>query len=131
MIMFAFCEIMTKKYAPAIRSIVANKLYREHKRNEIEVGKLMGITQSALSHYINLRRGSGMIPILLSEPSIMKAINVFADAINDELNDDIILDKYCEIYRVIRRTVHKEKMCNLAPPSSANRNLITSRGRRS
>jgi hypothetical protein len=107
--MMPFCEVMAKKYAPAIRSLVANKLYREFNRSEVEIAKMMGLTQPAVSHYIHLRRGSKMITKLLSEPEVKNAIYLLAKAINEGMEEDVIIDRYCEICKVIRKKLHKEE----------------------
>nr|MDO8133375.1 thiamine-phosphate synthase family protein [Candidatus Njordarchaeum guaymaensis] len=48
---------MVKNYLPVIRSLIARELVENYKLNQIQIAKLLGITQPAVSNYLSLLRG--------------------------------------------------------------------------
>lgn len=46
-----------KNYLPVIRSLIARELVENYKLNQIQIAKLLGITQPAVSNYLSLLRG--------------------------------------------------------------------------
>jgi predicted fused transcriptional regulator/phosphomethylpyrimidine kinase/predicted transcriptional regulator len=46
-----------KNYLPVIRSLLARELVDNYKLNQIQIAKLLGITQPAVSNYLSLLRG--------------------------------------------------------------------------
>ena len=51
-------EIEVRTSVPAIRALVARKLVKEHRMNQQDVAKALGLTQPAVSNYLRGRRGS-------------------------------------------------------------------------
>nr|MDO8100685.1 thiamine-phosphate synthase family protein [Candidatus Njordarchaeota archaeon] len=51
------CELVVKNYLPVIRSLIAKELVENHKLNQIQIARLLGITQPAVSNYLSLLRG--------------------------------------------------------------------------
>lgn len=51
------CEIVARKVLPHIRARLVKVLVREHGLHQTEVAQLLGITQAAVSHYLNSSRG--------------------------------------------------------------------------
>ena len=56
--MLAPCEVAVKTVAPAIRAQVAQALIQQHEMNQVDVAKILGITQSAVSKYYKKVRGT-------------------------------------------------------------------------
>lgn len=50
-------EVVTSKLLPTIRARLAQVLLDEYKMRQVEVAKLLGITQAAVSHYKTASRG--------------------------------------------------------------------------
>jgi len=46
-----------KNYLPVIRSLIAKELVENYKLNQIQIARLLGITQPAVSNYLSLLRG--------------------------------------------------------------------------
>jgi predicted fused transcriptional regulator/phosphomethylpyrimidine kinase/predicted transcriptional regulator len=51
------CELVVKHYLPVIRSLIARELMDDYKLNQMQIAKLLGITQPAVSNYLSLLRG--------------------------------------------------------------------------
>ncbi|WXG42675.1 MAG: thiamine-phosphate synthase family protein [Promethearchaeati archaeon SRVP18_Atabeyarchaeia-1] len=51
------CELVVKHYLPVIRSLIARELMDDYKLSQMQIAKLLGITQPAVSNYLSLLRG--------------------------------------------------------------------------
>jgi predicted transcriptional regulator len=51
--MFIPCERSVKEYLPAIRAGTAIKLVREHGYSQVKAASALGVTQAAVSGYLN------------------------------------------------------------------------------
>ncbi len=51
------CELVVKHYLPVIRSLIAKELVEAYELNQMQIAKLLGITQPAVSNYLSLLRG--------------------------------------------------------------------------
>jgi len=68
------CEKIANRILPAIRAEIAVKLSKEYGLKQIEISKILGITQGAVSHYITSFRGKER-EIMKNNPEIMKIID--------------------------------------------------------
>lgn len=59
--MKAPCEIVVWYVLPAMRSVVARELRDTHHMKQSEIGKLFGVTDAAVSQYLNKKRGVSRI----------------------------------------------------------------------
>lgn len=50
-------ELATRYAIPALRAIVAKRLIKQYGKTQMQVAKLLGITQSAVSNYVREKRG--------------------------------------------------------------------------
>jgi len=55
--MRAPCEYAVKYILPSIRSVLANHLYKEYGLSQLEIARLLGVSQSTVSRYVNRERG--------------------------------------------------------------------------
>ncbi len=51
------CEIVVSKVLPSIRAAIVKVLIEEHKMQQTEVARIMGISQGSISLYTTCRRG--------------------------------------------------------------------------
>ncbi len=51
------CELMNEYVFPAVRSLVVEYLYKKKGLNQLEISRLLGISQSSVSRYLNRQRG--------------------------------------------------------------------------
>ena len=91
------CEEMANKILPAIRAEIAIKLYREYGIKQIEMSKILGITQGAVSHYLTSFRGKER-EIINNNPEIEKEMNKLVSLmLRGEFDEEII----CRICKII------------------------------
>jgi uncharacterized protein len=90
------CEVAVKTVSPALRALMAQTLIEKHNMNQIDVARVLGITQSAVSKYNKKVRGTTipidnipqvqdltdqMIALLLANPvQQMEVMNLFCQA---------------------------------------------------
>jgi len=53
----ATCEELVRYVLPALRGALVTYMYTERKMKQMDIAKLMGVSQSAVSRYINMERG--------------------------------------------------------------------------
>ncbi len=51
------CEEMARYLLPALRGAVVSYMYTERRMRQVDIAKLLGISQSAVSRYVNMERG--------------------------------------------------------------------------
>ncbi len=95
------CEEIANKIIPAIRAEIAVKLAKEYGMKQIEISKILGITQGAVSHYISSYRGKER-EIILKNPEIRKKIDEMAKLI---LNGEFEEEKMCQICKILRKLI--------------------------
>jgi uncharacterized protein len=107
--MLAPCEVAVKTVAPAIRAQLAQTLIQQHEMNQIEVAKILGITQSAVSKYNKKVRGI-TIPVE-TVPEIKPITNQMIDLLRATPIQHMEVAKlFCQACAIIRS---KGLMCPL------------------
>jgi predicted transcriptional regulator len=56
-----FCEIMLTQILPAIKAIAAREMLKKYHMTQLEIAKVLGVTQAAISQYKNKIRGKAKI----------------------------------------------------------------------
>jgi len=112
------CEIAMKCLLPSIRAAVADRLLRNHNLKQLEVAKLLGVSQSAISLYSRKIRGKAIS--LENDQEIVTLIDNLANAIlNRNLACKDLIRTFCLICRTARAKgllcqMHKNLDQNLA-----------------
>ncbi len=97
------CEIVTKHVLPALRAMLVRDLVKRHKLTQAEVAKKLGITQPAVSQYLNELRGSGYIRTI-RKWGVKKPLRELSDAIaSGKVEGEQILRMYCHICTRIKK----------------------------
>ncbi len=101
------CEVMSKKYFPVIRKMLAEILIYEKGYTQQEVGEILGITQSAVSLYLKESRGKSK-KIKLSS-SLKKEIRSMANTLPLQPLEE---RKYylCHFCKIIRKEIDSLKI---------------------
>ncbi|MBO3800136.1 MAG: hypothetical protein FGF52_03690 [Candidatus Brockarchaeota archaeon] len=55
------CESMVKYVVPALRMLISRHLIENYNLNQVEVAKLLHVTQPSVSNYMGRRKGSAKI----------------------------------------------------------------------
>jgi len=93
------CEEVANKILPAIRAEIAIKLATTYGLKQIEISKILGVTQGAVSHYLTAFRGKER-EMLSKNPEIGKKIDeIAAMLINGEFEESSV----CKICKEIRK----------------------------
>ena len=74
------CEVVVSEILPTLRSLITQELVQSHKLSQVQVSKMLGITQPAVSQYKRGIRGSHVKKIL-SNKKIMNEIKKFSNEI--------------------------------------------------
>jgi predicted transcriptional regulator len=69
-------EIVSKSALPALRAMVARRLQQNYSMTQLQVAKLLGVTQASISNYA--RKTRGMMVNLESDPAVTKAADKIA-----------------------------------------------------
>ena len=100
-------EIEVRYILPAVRRQLANIFIKEHKLNQKEAAKLLGLTEAAISQYQHSKRANEV---------------VFSDNVTDEIRksaDKILSDKnkkqrvIAEISRISNLTTVRHILCDI------------------
>ena len=96
------CEVVAKYVLPVFRAMVAKKLMDDYNLSQNEVAKKLGITQAAVSHYINSKRGSMMMSEMEKIPGVNKTVdNVVRNMVEKDDPDEMIL-AFCRLCSLVK-----------------------------
>jgi uncharacterized protein len=103
------CEVGVKTILPAVKAIMARNIVENHGLKEKETADLLGLSQSAISRYMN--RGRGNLIELESTLEVQSLIDQMVTIIVKEpQNKREVMDLFCQTCTVIRQ---KGLMCSL------------------
>ncbi len=95
------CEVAVKSLLPPTRATLAKELITRHGFKQMEVAKLLGVSQPAISLYSRQIRGKAID--LEKDEEIKKLIEGFADSLaENRLTQKEFILKFCEICRTAR-----------------------------
>ena len=93
------CELMIQHVLPGVRSFVAKELVYRYKMNQTEAANLMGISQPAISQYLNNGRGERQI---MENKEILGAVQMLAKRIHEKSIDQIrVAATLCSICKMV------------------------------
>ncbi len=100
------CELVVRTLIPCVRALVAKELVNRYKLRQIEVAKMLGVTQAAVSQYLRGARGN-MID-LKEDRDIMKIIDRIATGLaNKDLTRKDLSLLVCEIcYQARKKRIY-------------------------
>ncbi|MBS7616980.1 hypothetical protein KEJ45_07270 [Candidatus Bathyarchaeota archaeon] len=103
------CEVAVKSLLPPTRAALAKQLMTKHGFKQVEIAKLLGVSQPAISLYNHKIRGKAIN--LEKDKEIKKLIEDLADSLatGDMSHKDFIL-KFCEICKAARA---KRLLCDM------------------
>jgi predicted transcriptional regulator len=103
------CEVAVKCVLPVVRAMVAKELRSGNSLRQVDVARLLRVSQPAISLYQRDMRGKAMD--LEDDEEIQRLVLKMAEALaNDKLPRTELVLKYCEICKTIRS---KGLMCKL------------------
>jgi len=103
------CEIAVRCVLPVIRAMIAKELMTKHKLKQVEIAKLLKVSQPAISLYLRKKRGKAID--LENESDIANLIENLATSLAKGVSSsEVYIPKFCEICTTIRA---KGLMCKL------------------
>ena len=92
------CEIAVKYVWPAFRNLVAKRLVIEYNLSQVEVAKLLGVTQAAVSYYLSGKRGNKLLTNFEKMEEMQKIAYSVADQLKDgKLTMDDVRESFCNV----------------------------------
>ncbi len=102
------CEIGVKTVLPSVKAVMAREIVTNRGFNEQQTAELLGLSQSAVSRYVNKERGN-MLLTLENSTEILALINqMVAVLIKEPNNKSEVLELFCQTCQAIRK---KGLMC--------------------
>jgi len=102
------CEVGVKTVLPSVKAIMAREIVTNRGLNEQQTAELLGLSQSAVSRYVNKERGNNMLS-LENSTEILELINQMVSAlIKEPDNKMVVLSLFCKTCEAIRK---KGLMC--------------------
>jgi len=90
---------------PRVKSLLVNILYREYDLSQVQISKLLGISQSSVSRYLNEQRG---VWKQLDNPELLEYLRSVAERLlREEAGKENVL---CEICRFLRSQMSAEAL---------------------
>lgn len=115
-------EVVVAKLLPTIRARIAQELLRTYEMKQVEVAKVLGITQAAVSHYNTKSRGVDQ-DILRRFPEIEGFVDRMAEKIHDGLSrsEQIArIDDFCSrVMKTARFCEYHKKLGDVDPACTA------------
>ena len=107
--MLAPCEVAVKSVIPAIRAYVAKELTQSYDMKQTDVAQILGITQTAVSKYLNNVRGQAIRIDRTKE--IQNKMNEIASKIAErKVSGPRLMLEFCDVCKAVRQ---RGLMCQL------------------
>lgn len=104
------CEVSVKTILPAVKAIMAREIVANRGFNEQQTAELLGLSQSAVSRYVNKERGN-MLVTIGNSVEILGLIDKMVTSLITEPNNKMqILSLFCQTCKAVRE---KGLMCPL------------------
>jgi predicted transcriptional regulator len=95
------CETGVKTVLPAVKALVAKNIVEKHGMKEQQVASILGLSQSAVSRYLN--NGRGNLISLENLPAVQEIIDKMTHfLINEPQKKNEILKLFCTACQIIR-----------------------------
>jgi len=73
--MRSYCEVYVRSVLPSLRLYLAEKLVKDYGLTQLEVSRMLGISQPLVNYVVNRRRRPKMLEKLLSMPQLKNALD--------------------------------------------------------
>ena len=91
--MKTFCEIYVKNILPAVRALLAKELISKYSKTQMEVAKILEVTQASINYYLYGKRASKISRVLENIPEVKNTIRKLAQKIAENENANV-----CEVF---------------------------------
>ncbi|MEM1558273.1 MAG: hypothetical protein QXG12_06745 [Thermoproteota archaeon] len=99
------CEHMVKYVVPALRMLISRRLVENYNLNQIQVARLLEVTQPSVSNYMGRRKGSVKIRRFLNNTMVNEYAASLAQKIFEQgLSIKNLSDDICELCTKLRKS---------------------------
>ncbi|MEM3712258.1 MAG: hypothetical protein QXR97_01780 [Thermoproteota archaeon] len=103
--MAIYCERMVKYVVPALRMLISRRLVEDYNLNQIQVARLLEVTQPSVSNYMGRRKGSVKIRRFLNNAIVNEYASNLAQKIFEQgLSIRDLSDDVCELCTKLRKS---------------------------
>lgn len=96
------CETVAKYILPVFRALVAKELMDKYGYSQNQVASKLGITQAAVSHYINSKRGSLMLAEVEKIDGVKETVDDVTASIAKENDSDAMILAFCKLCSIVK-----------------------------
>jgi len=97
------CETFAREVLPAVRSLVAKELIECHGLIQTAAARKLGITQAAISYYLDAKRGGKALKQLEENPVVKIRVSELARGIVDGVfGEEEVAQRFCELCEHLR-----------------------------
>jgi uncharacterized protein len=87
---------------PIFRALVAKELKDKYGFSQNEIAAKLGITQAAVSHYINSKRGTNMLAEIEQIKGVRDAVEEVSASIAKDNDYDSMLLAFCKLCQIVK-----------------------------
>ncbi len=117
--MLAPCEVAVKSVIPAIRAYVAKELTEAYDMKQTDVALILGITQTAVSKYLNNVRGQA-IKIDHAKEIQNKMNEIASKIVEGKVSGPQLMLEFCDVCKAVRRTGLMCQLCERSDLTQSN-----------
>jgi len=96
------CEVVAKYILPVFRALVAKELMEKYGYSQNQVAAKLGVTQAAVSHYINSKRGSLMLKEVEGINGVKETVHDVTASIAKNNDPDAMILAFCKLCSIVK-----------------------------
>jgi predicted transcriptional regulator len=96
------CEVVAKYVLPVFRAMVAKDLMDNYNLSQNQVAEKLGITQAAVSHYINSKRGALMMSELEKISGVKATVGSVSKNLVEKDDPDEMILAFCRLCNLVK-----------------------------
>ena len=96
------CEVVAKYVLPVFRAMVAKDLMDNYHLSQNQVAEKLGITQAAVSHYINSKRGALMMSELEKISGVKATVGSVSKNLVEKDDPDEMILAFCRLCNLVK-----------------------------
>ena len=101
MVLKTFCEVYVRNILPELRALLAKELISNYSMSQMEVAKILGITQASINYYLYGKRASKITKALENIPEVRNTVRMLAKKIAKNGNTRTC-EIFCEFCMIIK-----------------------------
>jgi len=118
------CEVGVKTVLPAVKAMMAREIVANHGLNEQQTAELLGLSQSAVSRYVNKERGNMLFTIENSNEILTLINQMITSLIKEPNNKSEVLKLFCQTCQAIRKRGFMCPHCQKEMPQEWAQNCL-------